>query len=91
MVLDVVVRHWIQLVEDGEAGTELWGREIQRRVVFFHKDDGLIVLMDPECLQGEFEAFMCLFDLVGLRTSMGKIRNDMSAIPLHWETLRCIL
>ena len=40
--MDVVVRHWISLVADGEEEMEGWGREIQQRAKFLYVDDGLI-------------------------------------------------
>ena len=49
---------------------------------FFYRDNGLISLTHPKCLQGEFDTLTGIFDRVGLLTN---VRKEVSMIcrPCH--------
>ena len=72
VVVDAVVRHWIDglVAETAEKGET--GREGQPQLAVFYADDGIVVLSDPAWLQGAFSALVAISDRVGLRTNVGK-------------------
>ena len=55
VVVDTVVWHWILLVKEEEAVTELWGVVILSIALLFYAYYGLIASMRPEWLQGLFD------------------------------------
>ena len=72
VVVDAVVRHWIyglvaETVEKGETG-----REGRHQSEVFYADDGMVILSDPDWLQGAFSALVAIFDRVVLWTNAGK-------------------
>ena len=72
VVVDAVVRHWVnRIVEEAEARGET-GREVRHQAALFYADDGMVVSSDPAWLQGAFTALVGLFDRVGLLTNAGK-------------------
>ena len=72
MVVDAVVRHWVnRIMEKAEARGET-GREGWHQAALFYADDGMVVLSEPAWLQGAFTALVGLFDRVGLRKNAGK-------------------
>ena len=72
MVVDTVVRHWVNgLVDEAEAKGET-GREGQHQSAIFYADDSMVVSSDPAWLQGAFTALVARFDRVGLMTNVGK-------------------
>ena len=53
VVVDAVVRKWVNgIVEEAEARGET-GREGRHQAVLFYTDDGMVVSLDPAWLQGE--------------------------------------
>ena len=72
MVVDAVVRHWIEgLITETEEKGET-GREGRHQSAVFYADDGMAVSSDPAWLQGAFSALVAIFDRVGLRTNVNK-------------------
>ena len=72
VVVDAVVRHWVQgVVEEVEAQGET-GQEGRHQAALFCADDGMVALLGPVWLQGAFNALVGLFDRVGLQTNVGK-------------------
>ena len=72
VVVDAVVRHWVNgIVEEAESRGET-EREGQHQAALFYADDGIVVSSDPAWLQGAFTALVGLFDRVGLLTNSGK-------------------
>ena len=58
MVVDVVVRHWVNgLVDEAEAKGET-GREGRHQSAVFYADDGMVVLSEPAWIQGVFNALV---------------------------------
>ena len=72
MVVDAVVRHWIDgiVVETAEKGET--GREGRHQLAVFYANDGMVVSLDPAWLQGAFSSMVAIFDRVGLRNNFGK-------------------
>ena len=72
VVVDVVVRHWIEglVAETAEKGET--GREGRHQLAVFYADDGMVVSLDPSWLQGGFSALVAIFDRVGLQTNVRK-------------------
>ena len=69
VVVDAVVRNWVNgLVDEAEAKGET-GREGRHQSAVFYADDGMVVLSDPAWIQGAFTALVGVFDRVGLRTN----------------------
>ena len=66
VVVDAVVRHWVQgVLEELEARGDL-GQEGRHQASLFYADDGMVALLEPVWLQGAFNALVGLFDRVGL-------------------------
>ena len=72
VVVDAVVRHWIEglATETEEKGDT--GREGRHRSAVFYVDNGMVVSSDPAWLQAAFSALVAIFDRVGLRTNVNK-------------------
>ena len=72
VVVDAVVRHWVNgLVDEAEAKGET-GREGRHQSAVLYASDGMVVLSDPAWIQGAFNALVAIFDRVGLLTTVGK-------------------
>ena len=72
VVVDEVVRHWIDGIFDEAEEKGETGREVRRQSAVFYADDGMVVSLDPACLQRAFSALVAIFDRVGLLTNVGK-------------------
>ena len=72
VVVDAVVRHWIDGIVDEDEEKGETGREGRHQSEVFYANDGMVVLSDPAWLQGDFSALVAIFDRVGLRTNFGK-------------------
>ena len=72
MVVDVVVRNWVNgLVDKAEAKWEP-GREGRHQSEVFYADNSMVVSLDPAWIQSAFNALVAIFDRVGLLTNVGK-------------------
>ena len=71
VVVDAVVRHWIDVLVAETAEKGETGREGRHQSAVFYADDGVVVSLDPAWLQGAFSALVAIFDRVGLRTNFG--------------------
>ena len=72
VVVDAVVRHWVQgVVEEAEAQGEL-GQEGRHQAELFYADDGMVASSDPAWIQGAFNALVGLFDRVVLQKNVRK-------------------
>ena len=72
VVVDAVVRHWIEglVTETAEKGET--GREGRHQSAVFYAADRMVVSLGPAWLQGAFSALVAIFDRVGLRTNVKK-------------------
>ena len=73
MVVDAIIRYWVEVVAPTEDRTERLGLSIQYLAAYFYTDDGLVVSTQPERLKREFDVFVGLFYRVGLRTNARKM------------------
>ena len=71
MVVDAVVRHWLEGLRKDNDEREAEGGEGHFSAVFY-ADDGMVGATDPQWLQGTFSALVAIFDRVGLRTNVNK-------------------
>ena len=72
VVVDAVVRHWVQgVLEESEERGEL-GQEGRHQSELFYADDCMVALSYPVWLQGAFNALVGLFDRMGLQTNFSK-------------------
>ena len=72
VVVDAVVRNWVNgLVDEAEEKGKM-GREGRHQSAVFYADDGIVVSSDPTWLQGDFNALLDIFDRVGLLTNVRK-------------------
>ena len=71
MVVDAVVRHWLEGLQTATEEKGATGRERHFSAVFY-ANNGMVVPLDPEWLQGAFSALVAIFDRVGLRTNVDK-------------------
>ena len=69
VVVDAVVRHWVNGTVEARGET---GREGRHQAALFYADDSMVVSSNPAWLQGAFTTLVGLFDRVGLRTNVGK-------------------
>ena len=64
VVVDAVVRHWVNgIMEEAEARGKT-GREGRHQTALFYANDGMIVSSDPAWLQGAFIDLVGIFDRV---------------------------
>ena len=82
VVVDAVIRHWVTVVAEIEAGTEVLGLLIQYFVPYFYSDNGLAASTQPERLQRVFTVLIGLFCQFGLRTNTRKTVS-MACQPCH--------
>ena len=62
VVVDLVVRHWVQgVTEEAEARGEI-GREGRHQSALLYAEYGMVASSDPVWLQGAFNALVGLFD-----------------------------
>ena len=71
VVVDAVVRHWIEGLKTATEEKGATGREGHFSAVFY-ANDGMVGASDPACLQGAFSALVAIFDWVGLQTNVDK-------------------
>ena len=72
LVVDAVVRHWVNgLIDEAEAKGEM-GREGGHQSAVFYANNGMVVTLDPAWLQGATNTLVAIFDRVGLLTNIGK-------------------
>ena len=64
VVVDAVVRHWVNVLVDEAEAKGKTGREGQHQSVVFYSDDGMVVSSDPAWIQGVFNALVAIFDRV---------------------------
>ena len=65
VVLDAFLQHWVtvvakmkQVVDPAAAGTDYFGRDVQRLAAYSHADDGLIASTQATRLQRYFDILM---------------------------------
>ena len=72
VVVDAVVRHWLQIATQEAERRGERGREGRHQTALFYADDGMIASSDPRWLQWAFTQLVRLFDRVGLKTNCKK-------------------
>ena len=71
MVVDAVVRHWLEGLQAAKEEKDAEGGEGHFSAVFY-ADDGMVGATDPKWLQGAFSALVAIFNRVGLQTNVDK-------------------
>ena len=71
VVVDAVVRHWLEGLQNATEEKGATGREGHFSAVFYAKDR-MVGASDPAWLQGAFSALVAIFDRIGLRTNVDK-------------------
>ena len=71
VVVDAVVRHWLEGLQNATKEKGATGGEGHFSVVFY-ADDRMVGALDPAWLQGAFSALVAIFDRVGLCTNVDK-------------------
>ena len=64
VVVDAMVRHWIDGIVDKAEEKGETGREGRHQPAVFSADDGMVVSSDPAWLQGASSALVAIFDMV---------------------------
>ena len=72
MVVDAVVRHWVNVMVEGAEERGKRGQEGRHQNSLFYADDGMIASSDSQWLQGAFSTLIGLFNRVGLQTNVRK-------------------
>ena len=62
VVVDAVVCHWVSIVAGGVGGFYGWGMEVIHHATFFYANNGMVVSIYPEGLQGAFRTLTGIFD-----------------------------
>ena len=71
-VMDAVVRHWVSVMAEGAEERGERGQEGRHQNALFYVEDGMIASSELQWLQGAFSTLVGLFDMMGLRTNVGK-------------------
>ena len=66
------MRHWVTVMVDGTKERGGRGQEGRHQNYLLYTDDGMFALLDPQWLQGGFSTLVGLFDMMGLKTNVGK-------------------
>ena len=72
VVVNAVVRHWVNGIVKGADSRGETGREGQHQATLFYADNGMVVSSNPAWLQGAFTSMLGLFDRVVLWKNVGK-------------------
>ena len=81
VVVDAVVRHWLQIATQEAERRGERGKEGQHQAALFYADDGMIASSDPRWLKWAFTVLVGLFDRVGLRTNRKKnVKHDVQTV-----------
>ena len=72
VVVDVMVRHWVEVMIEGLGGQSRSNQEGRHQNALLYPDDGMLALSDPGCLQGAFSTLVGMFDRVGLNMNVRK-------------------
>ena len=72
VVVDAVVRHWLQLATREAERRGERGRKGRHQAALFYTDDGMLASSDPWWLQSAFTILVVFFDGVGLKTNQRK-------------------
>ena len=72
MVVDAVINHWLTAVAREDAGTEVFGREVQKLTTLFYMDNVLLASTRAENLQEVLGVLTGLFGRFGLWTNVEK-------------------
>ena len=72
VVVDVMVRHWVEVMVEGSGGQSRSNQEGRHQNALLYADDGMLALSDPGCLQGAFSTLVGMFDRVGLNMNVRK-------------------
>ena len=72
VVMYAVVRHWVDVMVEGAGERGERGQEGRHQNALFYADYGVVALSDPRWLQDSLSTLVGLFDMVGLRTNVGK-------------------
>ena len=72
VVIDVVVRHWLDLMVGSADKQSRHRQEVRHQNALFYADDGMVATSDPRWLQGKFSTLVGLSDKVSLKNNVGK-------------------
>ena len=89
MVVDVVIRNWVTLVVEEEAGPDGFGSEIQCLAGFFYANDGLLTSPRSDQLQAALYFLMGLFNSFNLQinvdNTIGMVCQPYFIVDRHLE------
>ena len=77
VVVDAVVRHWVNGLMDEAAAKGETGREDQHQSAVFYAVNGMVISLDPAWLQGAFNVLVTIFDRVGI---LANVSNTVSMV-----------
>ena len=72
VVVDAVVRHWVEVMVEGADNQGGSGQEGRHQNSLFYADEGMVASSDTSWIQGVFITLVGLFDRVGLNTNIRK-------------------
>ena len=72
VVVDAVVRHWLNIATQEAERRGERGREGRHQAALFYAEDDMLASSNPRCLQWAFTQLVGIFDRVGLKTNCKK-------------------
>ena len=82
VVLEDVIRHWVEVVSPTEDGTEVLRLLIHELAMYFYSNDGLVPSTNTESPQRAFDVLTGLFNQVDLGANTRKTVS-MACHPFH--------
>ena len=72
VVVDELVRHWVEVMVEGAYKQGGRGQEGRHQNSLFYADGGMVPSSDTIWLQGALSTMAGMFNRVGLKTNIGK-------------------
>ena len=72
VVVDVVVRHWVEVMVESVEERGERGQEGRHQNSLLYTENGMVALSGPRWLQSAFSTLVGLFDRVGLQNNVRK-------------------
>ena len=69
-MVDVIIRHWVRLMAENEAGPDGFGYTVDNKMTLFYAYYGLIDFTNPVWLQWVFDILIGIFERFGIINNM---------------------
>ena len=83
--MDVIIRHWVGLMVENEAGTDGFGYTVADKMTLLYAYYGLIESTNTVWLQWVFDIIIGLFEIFGIINNMEKMVTMVcQPVPITW-------